>query len=95
MGREDGSHLHGPLELLTSDRPVEGLEQKHTAGPESLRPGGPDSGRGRMGMLPPPSQCCCPSALGSKQPMDPCMQATINQAFAMCWALSWGLETQG
>ena len=95
MGREDGSHLHGPLELLTSDRPVEGLEQKHTARPESLRPGGPYSGRSRMGMLPPPSQCCCPSALGSKQPMDPCMQATIYQAFATCWALSWGLETQG
>lgn len=24
-----GSHLHGPLELLTSDGPVEGLEEAH------------------------------------------------------------------
>ena len=42
-GRKDGSHLHGPLELLTSDRPVEGLEQKHTGGPGSLGPWGAHS----------------------------------------------------
>lgn len=28
--RERNSNLHSPFELLTPDRPVEGLEQKHT-----------------------------------------------------------------
>ena len=49
---ERESHSHGPLELLAADRPVEGLEEKHTGGQGSLRAVEPKvslSGRGRIG----------------------------------------------
>lgn len=38
QGKEGGSHLHSPLELLTSDRPVEGLKKRHTGGQGGLGP---------------------------------------------------------
>lgn len=52
MGRE--GHLQGPLQLLTPDRPVQGLEQRHTGGQgasgcEAQTP----SGRSRVGVLQP------------------------------------------
>lgn len=98
-GKQDGSHLHGPLELLTSDRPVEGLEQKHTGGPGSLGPWGAHSvwqrqdGSAAACRLHPDVAALLPRAGSS-----PCVRAavhTCSNVRGMCRALCWELETQG